>query len=55
MMQQREALLIGDEHRLRMPRFADWAIWLVLVGLIGVGALLSDAMLRPANLVNILR
>jgi ribose/xylose/arabinose/galactoside ABC-type transport system permease subunit len=55
MMQQPEALLTGDERRFRLPRFADWAIWLVLLCLLGVGALLSDAMLRPANLVNILR
>jgi ribose transport system permease protein len=46
-------LPVGRErHR---PRLADWAIWLVLLCLLGVGGLLSDSILRPANLVNIVR
>jgi ribose/xylose/arabinose/galactoside ABC-type transport system permease subunit len=46
-------LLVG--HGRRRLRVADWAIWLVLLCLLGVGSLLSDSMLRPANLVNIMR
>ena len=46
-------LLVG--HGRRGLRVADWAIWLVLLCLLGFGGLLSDSMLRPANLVNIVR
>jgi ribose transport system permease protein len=46
-------LLVGREHR--GLRVADWAIWLVLLCLLGFGGLMSDSMLRPANLVNIVR
>jgi ribose transport system permease protein len=46
-------LLVGRERR--GLRVADWAIWLVLLCLLGFGGLMSDSMLRPANLVNIVR